>query len=288
MRRMAENQRLMNTALEAANACAAYLREEYLRPKSGYEEKGPGDLVSAVDRNSQEIARRILLEGTPGARFLAEEGADSRTVQDGGDGEILWIVDPLDGTANFVHRFPMFAISIAAARGGDLLAAAVINPATGERFAAAAGAGATLDGSPIRVSGEQDLSRSLLATGWPFRRMELVAPYFETFKQVFSASQGMRRPGAAALDLAYTAAGRLEGYWEFGLKIWDVAAGALLVIEAGGRVSDFAGGGGWWQSGDIVATNGEVHEALLEAAATPGGLEELKKRGKAPPGTATR
>ncbi|MFO7769394.1 MAG: inositol monophosphatase family protein [bacterium] len=273
---------LLDAAVEAARACGAYLLDNYRQPKSGYEEKSPGDLVSEVDRTSQSMAREILLTRTPDAHYMAEEGEAASGGQAAGE-ELVWIVDPLDGTANFLHRFPAFSISIAAARGRELLAGAVFNPVTDELFTAARGEGAALGGEPIRVSEEEDLARGLLATGWPFRRLELMDDYLDVFKRVFRRCQGMRRPGAASLDLAYTAAGRLEGYWEFGLKIWDLAAGALIVEEAGGRVSGFAGGGEWWESGDIVATNRHVHEALLEAADIPGGLEELEKRAGASP-----
>ena len=267
---------LLVAALEAAGTCGRLLREAWERPHGGYEEKAPGDLVSEVDRESQRLARDTLLGHTPGARFLGEEetGEDAPPPSPGLD-DLIWIVDPLDGTANFLHRFPMFAVSIAAARGNRLQAAVVYNPVFDECFAAAAGEGATLNGQPIHVSSEERLERSLLATGWPFRRKELLHAYLGVLERVFTGCQGVRRAGAASLDLAYTAAGRLDGYWEYGLKRWDVAAGALIVREAGGRVSDFAGEEDWWVSGDIVATNGRIHTRLLEAADTPKGLADL-------------
>lgn len=266
---------LLAAAEEAATVCGKFLLEAYERPKSGYEEKSPGDLVSEVDRSSQSLAQEILLKHTPCARILAEEDADR---PDGDtDSEVLtWIVDPLDGTANFLHRLPVFAISIAAARGRKLLAGVVYSPFTHECFSAALGCGATANGAPIRVSEESDLGRSLLATGWPFRRKEILAAYLDVFQSIFWACQGIRRLGAAAIDLAYTAAGRLEGFWEYGLNKWDVAAGALILREAGGVVSDFSGGDGWWDSGDIVASNGLIHSSLLEAAATPNGMADLE------------
>ena len=269
---------LRNVAIEAAEVCGSYLGERYREPKGTYEEKSPGDLVSETDRESQRLAREVLMRRTPGAFFLAEEDVPGRSEQAVEADGLVWIVDPLDGTANFLHRFPMFAISIAAARGRTLEAAAVLNPASGELFSAARNGGATLNGEAIFVSGEDRLDRALLATGWPFRRRELIGPYLEVFARVLDAAQGMRRPGAASLDLCYTAAGRLEGFWEFGLSIWDVAAGALIVAEAGGRISDFAGSDGWWESGDIVATNGRIHDRLLESAATPGGIAELFRK----------
>ena len=272
---MHEPTELLMAAREAAAACAEYLARAFRQPKGAYREKGPGDLVSEVDEQSQQLARSLLLTRTPEAAFLAEEGEAALGAEQIGD-RLVWIVDPLDGTANFLHRFPMFSISIAAARGTEVLAAAVTNPVTGERFEAARGRGATLNGHPIRVSDEPRLSHALLATGWPFRRLDLLEPYLAVFENLFRGSQDMRRPGAASLDLAYTAAGRLDGYWEFNLKIWDLAAGVLLVREAGGQVSDFAGREQGWPSGNIVATNGRIHEALLRAAASPEGLEKRR------------
>ncbi len=272
---MIETTGLVAAAERAAVECGSFLLESFRQPKGGYEEKGPGDLVSEIDRVSQRMAQQILLEYTPGARFLCEED----TMEEAGDpssDELTWIVDPLDGTANFLHRLPLFAVSIAAARGRTLLAAAICSPFTEEVFTAAPGHGAVLNGEQIQVSEEDDLGRSLLATGWPFRQKEILEAYLEVFTRIFWATQGIRRMGAAAIDLAYTAAGRLEGFWEYGLKKWDVAAGALILSEAGGMVSDFAGSDGWWESGDIVASNGLIHSALLETASTPNGIADLQ------------
>lgn len=266
---------LVAFAEEAARACGGLLLEAWRQPKQGYEEKAPGDLVSETDRESEELARSILLARTPDAHFLAEESSDTRSGPSGED-RLTWIVDPLDGTANFLHRFPIFAVSVAAARGKELLAGVVYIPVIDECFSAGQGLGASLNGQPISVSPETDLDRGLLATGWPFRRKDVLESYLEVFTRVFWAAQGIRRTGAAAVDLAYTAAGRLEGFWEYGLSIWDVAAGALLVREAGGAVSDFAGGEHWWTSGDIVATNGAIHDDLLATAATPNGISDLE------------
>jgi len=267
--------RLRSIATDAARACGAYLLEAYLAPRGAYKEKSPGDLVSEVDLNSQQLARSILLQRCPGARFFGEEDADTRSMRSDDD-VVLWIVDPLDGTANFVHRFPVFSVSIAAAAGSSLLAGVVYNPVSGELFTAASGHGARLNSEPVAVSSEEDLLRSLLATGWPFKRKECLSRYLEVFQRIFWASQGIRRTGSAALDLCSVACGRLEGFWEYGLGLWDIAAGALIVREAGGRVSDFCGRDGWWESGDIVASNGRVHQALLSAADTPAGLLDLE------------
>lgn len=269
---------LLEVALDAARICGEFLQRQYEHARKGYEEKSPGDLVSEVDRESQRLARSRLLTHTPEAVFLAEEDVAGAVTGMEDTGRLTWIVDPLDGTANFLHRFPVFAVSIAAAVGRDLEAAVVFNPVTGECFAAARGAGATLNGGPIHVSDEERLDRSLLATGWPFRRKDILPPYMEVFQRILEVAQGMRRAGSASLDLCYTAAGRLEGFWEYGLGLWDVAAGALILREAGGRVTDFAGTEGWWESGDIVASNGRIHDDLVERAGTPGGIGDLEAR----------
>ena len=276
---------LLVAALEASGTCGRFLREQYRQPVGEYEEKSPGDLVSEIDRESQRLARDTLLGHTPGALFLGEEDTGEEPFWEPAPGSqpqsgegLRWIVDPLDGTTNFLHRFPVFAVSVAAARGQRLLAAVVYNPISDECFAAAVGEGATLNGLPLHVSTESRLDRSLLATGWPFRRKELLRAYLRVLEEVFQGAQGVRRAGAASLDLAWTAAGRLEGFWEYGLKLWDVAAGALIVQEAGGKVTDFSGSTGWWESGDIVASNGRIHADLMRAAATPEGLRDLERR----------
>lgn len=274
--RMIETTGLVAAAERAAVECGNFLLESFKQPKGGYEEKGPGDLVSEIDRESQRMAKQILLEYTPGAQFLCEEDTIEEADDPSSD-ELTWIIDPLDGTANFLHRLPLFAVSIAAARGRTLLAAAICSPFTEEVFTAAPGHGAALNGEQIQVSEEKDLGRSMVATGWPFRQKEILAAYLEVFTRIFWATQGIRRMGAAAIDLAYTAAGRLEGFWEYGLKKWDVAAGALILSEAGGMVSDFAGSDGWWESGDIVASNGLIHSALLETTSTPNGIADLQQ-----------
>ena len=265
----------LTAAEEAARVCGRFLMEEFRKPKGIYDEKGPGDLVSDIDRGSQQIARQILMDHTPEAGFLAEEDPDGSYSDPDPEG-LTWIVDPLDGTANFLHRLPLYAVSVAAAQGRRLLAGAIYIPFTEECFTAAAGCGAALNGTPINVSNEGYLGRSMLATGWPFRRKEILASYLDVFQRIFRECQGMRRMGAAAVDLAYTAAGRLEGFWEYGLNKWDIAAGALILHEAGGTVSDFSGGDGWWESGDIVASNGLIHSALLETASTPNGIADLE------------
>jgi myo-inositol-1(or 4)-monophosphatase len=177
---------------------------------------------------------------------------------------VAWVVDPLDGTNNFAHGFPVFAVSLAAIRGDEVLAGATYDPLRDELFAARRGGGATLNGRPIRVSARERLATSLVATGFPYDKATNPDNNIAQFAAVTPLVRGIRRAGSAALDLAYVAAGRLEAYWERGTNAWDVAAGILLVREAGGRVTDYEGGPPRLEGGRFVASNGPVHDQLLE------------------------
>ncbi len=222
---------------------------------------GPTDLVTQADQESEEAIKALLLERFPEAGFLGEEG--------GGEGSaaLRFIVDPLDGTVNYAHGFPFYGVSLALEAGGVIQAGVVMDTARGETFYALRGEGAYLDGRPIRVTERKELLGSLLATGFPYD----VAKDPENltyFARALRRGLLVRRPGAAALDLAYVAAGRLEGFWEVKLNPWDVAAGWLLVEEAGGRVTDLAGRPYTLGNRYIVASNGLIHQALLEALLT--------------------
>jgi len=222
---------------------------------------GPTDLVTQADRDSEAALKDFLLQRFPEAGFLGEEGGSE------GGKAVRFIVDPLDGTVNYAHGFPFFGVSLALEAEGVVQAGVVMDTARGETFYALRGEGAYLDGRPIRVTGRRELLGSLLATGFPYD----VAKDPESltyFARALRRGLLVRRPGAAALDLAYVAAGRLEGFWEVKLNPWDVAAGWLLVEEAGGRVTDLAGGPYRLGSRYIVATNGLIHGALLEALLT--------------------
>jgi len=193
--------------------------------------------VTEVDRESERLIVETILSRFPGHRILAEEG----TAGDGGDpgaalsaGDILWIIDPLDGTTNWLHDYPEYAVSIAALDGEGLRAATVLNSARAEEFVAVRGCGATMNGDPIHVSGVEELRLALVGTGFPFKRAELLPDYLDTLGAVLAATSGVRRAGAAALDLCSLACGRLDAFWEHWLMPWDVAAGALIVTEAGG------------------------------------------------------
>jgi len=220
--------------------------------------KGRNDFASEVDRAAEHEIIAIISKAYPQHAFLAEESG--RT----GDSETVWIIDPLDGTTNFLHGFPQFAVSIAVEVRGRLEHAVVYDPMRQELFTASRGYGAQLDGRRIRVSQQRGLEGALIGTGFPYRiQNEHVDSYLAVLKAVMAISAGVRRPGAAALDLAYVAAGRIDGFWEFGLSAWDTAAGALLIQEAGGRIGN-ADGSEYQLGPHVVAGNPKVYENLVE------------------------
>ena len=224
-------------------------------------EKARNDLVSAADFASEEAILSAIRERFPGHTVLSEEAGWSNA---DGSGP-TWIVDPLDGTTNFVHGIPQFAVSIGVAVEGRVAFGVILDPCKGDIFTAARGRGAWWNGSQCRVSDRPGLAGALLATGCPFRAHGLLDVYLAIFRDVFLRCKAIRRPGAAALDLAYTACGLFDGFFEFKLSAWDVAAGALLVEEAGGTATDMDGGDGYLDSGDVVCGPSGVHRELLEA-----------------------
>lgn len=255
-----DDRQLLTTAEGIAREAGAILLEHLGRVR--IESKGEADLVTAADRASEAHITRRLREEFPGHAMIAEEG--SRT--EGADGSPQWYVDPLDGTTNYAHGLPFFAVSLGLERAGEIEAGVVYNPPLDEMFTALRGQGAWLNHEPIHVAETGSLTEALLATGFPSRKRHRNPNIY--FYQHFSLiSHGMRRLGAAALDLCYTACGRFGGFWEFNLQPWDVAAGALIVREAGGRVSDMRGGGHQLDSPEILASNGHLHGALLGAFA---------------------
>jgi len=218
--------------------------------------KGPSDFVSAADHRSEETLRYELERARPGWGFLMEESG----VHDGEHGQPRWIVDPLDGTTNFLHGVPHFAISIAVEQDEEIIAGLVHNPLTDESFFAEKGGGAWLHHSRLRVSARSNIHESLLGTGIPFRGCGDPQTFGEILQRVMPKVAGVRRFGAAALDLAWVAAGRFDGFWEQGLKAWDTAAGIILVREAGGLVCDYAGEKATPYSDNFIATNTRLHE----------------------------
>jgi myo-inositol-1(or 4)-monophosphatase len=219
--------------------------------------KGPGDFVSTADLKAEHTLKAELSRARPGYGLLFEEGGTTA----GTDPHHRWIVDPLDGTINFLHGIPHFAISIALERDGEIVAGLVYEPTRDEMFWAEKGAGAFLNDRRLRVSARRRLDEALIATGTPASGRNH-PDYVATFARVAAATSGVRRFGAAALDLAYVAAGRFDGFWQFGLFPWDIAAGLLLVREAGGFVSDLSGGQTMLESGDVLAANAALHLPL--------------------------
>jgi len=222
------------------------------------EQKGEVDLVTEADRLAEERIVSVIRETFPRHGILAEEYDYGKS-----DSPYLWIIDPLDGTTNYAHAFPWFAVSIALAHEGDIVLGIVYNPFHNEFFFAEKGGGAFLNNVQIRVTPTDRLDRSLLATGFPYDRKESQTNNFDHFVNFKMAAQACRRAGAASLDLAYTAAGRLDGYWEMKLKPWDVAAGKLLVEESGGKVSDFDGHPHDIYGNECLASNGSIHDAMV-------------------------
>lgn len=247
----------------AARAAGAVLMEGWRSPALSVERKGVIDLVTRWDRASEDLLRRELSAALPDVALVAEEGG-GREARD--ELPTLW-VDPLDGTTNFVHGHPFFAVSVGLAVGRELVASCVHAPALGNTWVAAKGHGATRDGAPCRVSTVSALDDALLATGFPYDNRTNPRNNLAEFAALTMKTQGVRRCGSAALDLCLTADGTFDGYWERSLKPWDLAAGMLLVSEAGGALTSLDGGAHDFRSGAVVASNGALHRALLDALA---------------------
>ena len=225
-------------------------------------EKSKNEFVTQVDKGAEAAIIEVIRDHYPDHAILAEESGAA------GEHEFQWIIDPLDGTTNYVHGFPVFCVSIAVAYRGELEHGVVYDPLRQEIFSATRGQGAQLDGRRIRVSKRTALQQALVATGFPFRaNLAHIDRYLGMLRAVMLESSGVRRPGSAALDLCYVAAGRVDAFWELGLSKWDIAAGALIVREAGGRISDFRGGDGYLESGNVVAGNPKVYAALSKLLA---------------------
>jgi len=231
--------------------------------------KGRNDFVSDVDRLAENEIITMIRKSYPDHAIIAEESGQS------GENDTVWIIDPLDGTTNFLHGFPHYCVSIGVMVRGKIEHGVIYDPLRDELFTASRGSGAQLNDRRIRVGKRKTFDGALLATGFPFRYPQHFDSYLATFKTLFPQVADVRRAGSAALDLAYVAAGRLDGYWEIGLHQWDMAAGMLLIEEAGGVVTDFSGGDKYLQSGNVIVGNLAIQEAMLTAI-TPQLSAELK------------
>ncbi|HKE45245.1 MAG TPA: inositol monophosphatase family protein [Steroidobacteraceae bacterium] len=255
-------QPLLNIAVRAARKAGDLIMRSLPRLESiQVASKGRNDFVTDVDRLAEQEIINTIRRAHPDHGVLAEESGRS------GSDEFVWIIDPLDGTTNFVHGFPTFAVSIALEHRGRLEQAVVYDPMRQELFTASRGTGALLDGRRIRVSNHRGLEGALIGTGFPYREnARWLESYVAMLKTVMSLTAGIRRPGSAALDLSYVAAGRLDGFWEIGLHPWDTAAGSLLILEAGGLIGTLTGAE-YKQGGNIIAGSPKVYSALVECLA---------------------
>ncbi len=251
---------MLNFAVKAARRAGAIInRASDNLDALTVRHKSLNDLVSEVDRAAEDAIIDSLKSVYPDHAILAEESGAS------GESEYQWIIDPLDGTTNFLHGFPVYAVSIALAHKGQIQHAVVYDPTRNDLYTASRGSGAFLNDKRLRVSRRDKLIDSLIGTGFPFRASADIDAYTAMFKTLTTKTAGIRRPGAAALDLASVAAGRLDGFWEIGLSPWDMAAGILLITEAGGLVGDLEGESNYMESGRIVAGNPKIFAQLLQA-----------------------
>ncbi len=250
---------MLNTAVKAARAAGRVITRAWDRTENlNVREKSRNDYASEVDLQAEQTIVQILRHAYPDHGILAEEGGHT----EGND--FVWVIDPLDGTTNFLHGMPHVSISIALKHRGRLEQGVVYDPLREELFTATRGSGAFLNDRRIRVADRPDLHGALLGTGIPFRDTQNLDRYLRTLRALIEDTAGVRRPGSAALDLAYVAAGRFDGFWEMSLRDWDMAAGVLLVQEAGGLVSDFEGKPDVFRRGDVVAGNPKILKAMLQ------------------------
>jgi myo-inositol-1(or 4)-monophosphatase len=249
----------LNIAVKAARRAGSVInRASFDLDKLTVEQKGQNDYVSEVDRAAEAAIVQVLREAYPQHSILAEESGALDA-----NSEYQWIIDPLDGTTNFLHGFPQYCVSIALAVKGVVQHGVIFDPSRNDLFTASKGAGAFLNDRRIRVSKTLNIKDALLCTGFPYKEFAHFDRYLAVFKEMTQKSSGVRRPGAAALDLAYVAAGRFDGFWEQGLNPWDVAAGGLMILEAGGLIADFNGEGDWLHSGTVVAGTPRVFAPML-------------------------
>ena len=254
---------MLTMALKAARKAGNVIEQGFERlDQIVFESKGRNDFVSNIDKQAEKEIIYVLSKSYPDHKFLGEETGHTGPA----DSDYEWVIDPLDGTTNFLHGIPHFAVSLACRYKGTIEHAVVYDPIKREEFTASKGRGAMLNGRRIRVSNRPGLDGALIGTGIPFNgyALENIDCYLSCLKEIASQTAGVRRPGSAALDLAYTAAGRFDGFWELNLKPWDTAAGILLVRESGGMLSDFQGGNSYEDAGNLVAATPKVFKPLLQ------------------------
>jgi len=254
-------QALLTIAVRAARKAGDFVMREADRIKS-VESKSQNDYVTNVDQAAEQLIIETIAHSYPEHAFLGEESGESGPNE---KSDFQWVIDPIDGTTNFIHKIPHWAISIACKHKGRTQIGVVYDPSKGELFSAVLGRGAQVDNKKMRVSKTKGLEHSLLATGFPFRDEAKLQEYMQIFSKLFPLCSDMRRAGSAALDLAYVAAGRFDGFWEFGLSPWDTAAGALLVQESGGMIADIQGNPQYEDKGSILAANPSAFKAMLKA-----------------------
>jgi myo-inositol-1(or 4)-monophosphatase len=264
---------MLNTAVKAARAAGKVINYGSQNlDRLTIHSKRSNDYVSEIDHKAEQAIIEILLEAYPKHAILAEESGATGIAD---DTEYQWIIDPLDGTTNFLHGFPQYAVSIALLHRGQLSQAVIYDPVRNDLYTASRGRGAFLNERRIRVSKRDKLQDALIGTGFPYRDFTHLDAYTAMFRDLVQKTSGLRRPGSAALDLAWLAAGNTDGFFEIGLNPWDIAAGCLLILEAGGLVSDFAGNENYLESGNVVAGNPKVFVQLLQTI-TPHVTEALK------------
>lgn len=251
--------RKLVVAREAARAAGAFLRSKLGTHLAVHAKDVRSNLVTEADTASEALIKRMVADEFPHDAFLGEETGASGT-----SGDDRWIVDPLDGTTNYFHGYRCFCVSIALERAGVVELGVVYDPVSQEEFCARRGRGATCNGEPIGVSQQGDLRDALLVTGFPAHKVDDPRGNLQPFADFLGAAQAIRRDGSAALDLCYVAAGRVDGFWEPGLHAWDIAAGTLLVAEAGGRISDYQGRPATLEQGQLLASNGLIHAAMVD------------------------
>jgi myo-inositol-1(or 4)-monophosphatase len=264
---MTSHRDLLDVATRAARDAATFIRSSARPDTAAWDRKARNDFATDIDRAAERLIADALRAGAPGSVVVGEElTPDDRLTDRRTDGSVTWIVDPLDGTTNFLHGYPAYAVSVAAVVAGQPVAAVVVDVVRDLTYRAVVGEGAWCDARPLRVSTITEPALALMGTGFPFKApaSDRLEEYLDQFRRVMRATSGIRRAGSAALDLAHVAEGRLDGFWEIGLAAWDVAAGILLVREAGGLVTDFSGRPSFIAHGDFVAGGPAMHAWLLE------------------------